>query len=81
MGDRASWLVYTEWQKEFGALSLSTLTAGTAEAFALTGDLVYYSYLGNKILILNNYEDFVELYDKRGKNYSSRTHRTMVEDV
>ncbi|TEB26495.1 cytochrome P450 [Coprinellus micaceus] len=45
------------------------------------GDLVYYSYVGNKVLILNSYEAFVELFEKRGNIYSFRARRTMVETV
>ncbi|KAJ3498533.1 hypothetical protein NMY22_g19595 [Coprinellus aureogranulatus] len=45
------------------------------------GDLVYYSYFGNKILILNSYDAMVDLYEKRGDIYSSRSRRTMVQDI
>ena len=31
------------------------------------------------MLFLNSYEDIVELFEKRGNNYSSRPNTTMVE--
>jgi hypothetical protein len=78
---QAPWLAYAAWQKEYGGhRQLARLAFGETES-GTTGDLVYYSYVGNKVLILNSYEAFVELFDKQGSIYSFRARRTMVETV
>ena len=46
--------------------------------FVLLGDLVYVRTFGTGYLFVNSYEAAVELFEKRGNNYSSRPQTTML---
>ncbi|THH07207.1 hypothetical protein EW145_g3537 [Phellinidium pouzarii] len=43
------------------------------------GDLVFVTYLGKSYLFVNSYDVAIELFEKRGHNYSSRPHNTLIE--
>ena len=52
-----------------------------AQADISSGDIVYIRILGNPIIILNSREAAKELFENQSSVYSSRPHRTMVNEL
>lgn len=74
-----SWLTYVELGKKYG-LSLSFLTFSQLTAlFCHEGNILHLRAYNQHHIILNSYEDCVELLERRSNIYSDRPSIAMVD--
>jgi len=77
------WVGYAKWGEIYGGcppVSHSPLSS-TLISSGFLGDVIYYSALGNQMLILNSYDAMIDLCEKNSAIYSSRPMRTMNTEL
>ena len=79
--DPLPWIGYAKWAETYGAWPpVITFYTSDYQHF-LPGDVMYFSALGNQMLILNSYEAMIDLCEKNSELYSSRPVRTMNTEL
>lgn len=67
------WRKYKEWAEQYGSVDSHVQIQCYADLIRLSGDIIYLRSYSQPIIILNSFEDVVELFEKRSGNYSSRS--------
>ncbi|THG94471.1 hypothetical protein EW145_g8131, partial [Phellinidium pouzarii] len=74
------WERARQWGAQHGLSTVCRHTLGAPYAYPHTqGDIILVRSLGKPYIIVNSYEAAVELFEKRGHNYSSRPQNTLIE--
>lgn len=75
------WDVFKQWGEKYGTHTRSNYDQFSQLNYYPLGDVCYARFLNQDTIILNSYEDAVELLDRRSATYSSRPRLVMANEV
>lgn len=80
MPTKTEFLVYAKMGEELGSELLEVMSSSSADTTLLLGNIFSLSIPGATIVILNDVEDAINLFEKRSAIYSDRSCPPMMGD-